>query len=510
MMSDTIKILHLEDFLYDSELVDRELEKSGIKFEKKLVDTPEQFISALIEFRPDVILSDHSLPSFNSMEALRLARKDNPQIPFILVTATVSEEFAVSVMKQGADDYILKDRLKRLPGALINVLEKYKLDYENKRIATQSQDDEQLLKETEKLAHIGSWQTDLIKGTTRWSEETYRLFGYQPGQVEANSENMLKHVHADDIERLRKQIAETKAGKYNKSRIDFRVTDPSGRVRYIRSQLEVKRNDQGLPILVTGFNQDVTEVKLAEQEIKQLNESLEKKIEERTAQLTELNKELETFSYSVSHDLRSPLKIINGYTSILSKKYSQALDTDGKELLEEVKKYSLRMARMIDDVLQFSRTGRVNLSVKTVDMNAIVAIVLQELDANTSNQDKKITVHHLPEARCDVQLIKQVWINLLSNALKYTGKTEFPEIEIGSTINNTETVYYVKDNGVGFNMKYAQKLFGVFQRLHRIDEFDGTGVGLAIAHRIITKHGGRIWAEAEENKGATFYFTLPL
>ena len=247
MMSDKIKILHLEDFLYDSELVDRELEKSGITFEKKLVDTPEQFISALKEFRPDVILSDHSLPAFNSMEALRLARKHIPYIPFILVTATVSEEFAVAVMKQGADDYILKDRLKRLPGALTNVLDKYKLDHEHKRVVTQSLADEELLKETEKLAHIGSWQTDLEKGTTRWSEETYRLFGYQPGEVEANSENMLKYVHPDDKDILRQQIAETKAGKYDKSRIDFRLVDSSGNIKYIRSQLEVKRNATGAP-----------------------------------------------------------------------------------------------------------------------------------------------------------------------------------------------------------------------------------------------------------------------
>lgn len=509
MMSDKIKILHLEDFLYDSELVDRELEKSGITFEKKLVDTPEQFISALKEFRPDVILSDHSLPAFNSMEALRLARKHIPYIPFILVTATVSEEFAVSVMKQGADDYILKDRLKRLPGALTNVLEKYKLDHEHKRVVTQSLADEELLKETEKLAHIGSWQTDLEKGTTRWSEETYRLFGYQPGEVEANSENMLKYVHPDDKDILRQQIAETKAGKYHKSRIDFRLVDSSGNIKYIRSQLEVKRNETGTPVLVTGFNQDITEVILAEQEIKQLNESLERKIEERTAQLSGLNKELETFSYSVSHDLRSPLKIINGYTSILAKKHAHSLDKDGQELLQEVKKYSLRMSQMIDDVLQFSRTGRVNLSVKTADMNNIVAAVLQEMDSTSVNIQQNITVHPLPEARCDVQLIKQVWINLLSNAVKYTSKTANPAIEVGSYQANNETVYYVKDNGVGFNMKYAEKLFGVFQRLHRIDEFEGTGVGLAIAHRIITKHGGRIWAEADEDKGATFYFTLP-
>lgn len=507
-MSDIIKILHLEDFQYDSELVDRELEKAGIEFKKVLVDTEEQYRSALKEFCPDVILSDHSLPSFNSMEALKIARKHNPEVPFILVTSTVSEEFAVTVMKEGADDYVLKDRMRRLPGAVVNVLEKHKLDNENRLMVNKSLAIETLLKEAERLAHFGSWQTDLEKGVTIWSEETYRLFGYEPEEVKASSENMLRNVHPDDIEVVRRMILETKAGLHNSSRIDFRLIEPNGRLKYVRSQMVVKRNSNNQPVLITGFNQDITEIKLAELEIKQLNESLEKKVEQRTEQLSELNRELETFSYSVSHDLRSPLKIINGYASILTKRYSDKLDEDGQSLLLELRKYSLRMAQMIDDVLQFSRTGRVNLSVRDVDMNSVVTAVLQELEAASPGSQANITVHPLPEARCDAQLIKQVWVNLISNAIKYSSKKENPIIEIGSLTTSEGLIYFVKDNGVGFNMSYAQKLFGVFQRLHRLDEFEGTGVGLAIVYRIISKHGGRIWAEAEEDAGATFYFTL--
>lgn len=508
-MSDKLRILHLEDFEYDSELVDRELEKAGILFEKVLVDKQADFITALNNFAPDVILSDHSLPSFNSLEALRLARKTGIKVPFILVTSTVSEEFAVTVMKEGADDYVLKDRLKRLPGALINVIEKYRIEKERKRVVEKSTSDEALLNEAERLAHFGSWQTDLIEGTTRWSEETYRIFGYAPGEVEPTSENILCRIHPDDTERVRKSITETKQGLYDSLRMDYRLLDKDSQVKYVRSQLVVTRDDAGNVLKITGFNQDITEIKLAEIEINKLNESLEKKVAERTTQLQELNSELESFSYSVSHDLRAPLKIINGYSSILAKNYQQLLDEDGRVLLQEIKKYTLRMANMIDDVLQFSRTGRINLLMKKVDMNQIVRVVLQEMEGLNPGCCKSIIVKELPAANCDSQLIKQVWFNLISNAVKYTNKREKAEIEIGSQIKDGETVYYIKDNGAGFNMKYAGKLFGVFQRLHGIDEFEGTGVGLAIAQRIVSKHNGKIWADSTENVGSIFCFTLP-
>lgn len=508
-MSDKLKILHLEDFQYDSELVDRELEKAGIDFEKVLVDGQADFMKALVDFCPDIILSDHSLPSFNSLEALKLARRSGNKVPFILVTSTVSEEFAVTVMKEGADDYVLKDRLKRLPGALVNVIEKYRIEDERKRIVDKSAADEALLNEAERLAHFGSWQTDLNLGITRWSDETYRIFGYAPGEVEPSSENILKHVHPDDKASLLQFIKETKQGLHNSLRIDFRLTQSSGDVKYVRSQLVVERNDQGIPCRITGFNQDITEIKLAEIEIQKLNGSLERKVEERTAQLLELNKELESFSYSVSHDLRSPLKIINGYSSILAKNHSSALNEEGQTLLQEIKKYTLRMAAMIDDVLQFSRTGRINLTMKSVDMKQIVQVVLREMDGIKPGCCQSIIVKDLPPANCDATLIKQVWHNLISNAVKYSEKTSRPEIEIGAHASDGETVYYIKDNGAGFNMKYAGKLFGVFQRLHKMDEFEGTGVGLAIAHRIITKHGGKIWADSTENEGSVFSFSLP-
>jgi len=231
-----------------------------------------------------------------------------------------------------------------------------------------------------------------------------------------------------------------------------------------------------------------------------------KKAEE---QLEIVNKELEAFSYSVSHDLRSPLRIIDGYSELMISDYSSSLDEEGNRLLAIIKANVRKMGRLIDDLLNFSRLGRKELIYQQVDMNKMVDAVVSEL---LFSNDKKhsIDISPLEPASCDSNLIRQVWINLISNAIKYSGDKENPLIEISSAKSGNEIVYSIKDNGVGFNMKYADKLFGVFQRLHKVTEFEGTGVGLALAQRIVTRHGGRVWAEAEVNKGAVFYFSLPV
>ena len=254
---------------------------------------------------------------------------------------------------------------------------------------------------------------------------------------------------------------------------------------------------------------DITERKQAEAEIKELNESLERKIAERTIELKEANQGLESFSYSVSHDLRTPLRVISGYSGLLYKKYGETLEEEAREFLKSIRENANHMGHLIDDLLNLSRLGRQDLVKTHVDMNQIIAEAITELKAEDATLPvPKITVHELGGTRADAGLIKQVWLNILSNALKYSKKKSQPVIEIGSIIDSAGTIYYVKDNGAGFDMAHADKLFGAFQRLHDKNEFEGTGVGLAIVNQIITKHGGRIWAEGVVNEGATFYFTL--
>jgi light-regulated signal transduction histidine kinase (bacteriophytochrome) len=249
----------------------------------------------------------------------------------------------------------------------------------------------------------------------------------------------------------------------------------------------------------------VTQARL-HQQVKQQAEEMEIRVRERTAELEAANRELESFSYSVSHDLRAPLRAIDGYGRMLEEDHAARLDAEGLRLLAVIRKSSLRMGVLIDDLLDFSRLGRKTLNRAAVDMEALARDAWTELGASATVQ---LTMGVLPSANGDPALLGQVWINLLSNALKYSGRQPSPRIEVAGERSGADLVYRVSDNGAGFDMRYYDKLFRVFQRLHREDEFPGTGVGLAIVQRIVTRHGGRVWAEAEVGRGAKFSFTLP-
>jgi len=261
----------------------------------------------------------------------------------------------------------------------------------------------------------------------------------------------------------------------------------------------VRIHSEGRP-LFTSYIRDITErKKAAEAEIL--------KREKEAAEAA--NTELEAFSYSVSHDLRAPLRAIDGFSKILLTE-AKELSGDNKEFLERICYNTKKMGQLIDDLLAFSHLGRLSMTIQKIDMSVLVKQTLEEFRDEISNRHIEIRQETLPPCQGDMALLKQVWINLLSNALKYSRQKEKALIEIGTKISEyqKETVYFVKDNGAGFDMHYVDKLFGVFQRLHRAEDFEGTGVGLAIVKRVIERHGGRIWAEAEVNQGATFYFTL--
>jgi light-regulated signal transduction histidine kinase (bacteriophytochrome) len=228
----------------------------------------------------------------------------------------------------------------------------------------------------------------------------------------------------------------------------------------------------------------------------------------RTKQLEAANSELEAFSYSVSHDLRAPLRAIDGFSRMLIEEYEAALPENAQRFLNLIQSNTKRMSDLINDLLAFSRIGRKAIQVENVDMNQLVHEVLSDFGMDNGLKQVEIVVESLPSCKADRSLLKQVWINLISNALKYSSKRENPRIEIRHITQDQKTVYLVKDNGVGFDMRYVDKLFGVFQRLHRDDEYEGTGIGLATVSRIIERHGGRVWAEAQLNNGATFYITL--
>lgn len=222
-----------------------------------------------------------------------------------------------------------------------------------------------------------------------------------------------------------------------------------------------------------------------------------------------LNKELEAFSYSVSHDLRAPLRSINGYTKIIQEDYDLVLDAEGKRLLNVIIRNAGKMEKLIDELLQFSKVGRKEMVRTNVDMNKIIEDVRQGLVESAQAGTAEFVIQRLHVCTADPEMIRQVWENLISNAIKYSSRKEHPKIEITSELSESQITYAIKDNGAGFDMNYAEKLFQVFQRLHRAQDFDGVGVGLAIVHRIVSRHGGKVWAEGKVNEGASFYFTIP-
>ncbi len=259
--------------------------------------------------------------------------------------------------------------------------------------------------------------------------------------------------------------------------------------------------------LTTAFNQMLDEIQVQNKAIKSFNSDLEDRIEERTSEMEMANKELEAFTYSVSHDLRAPLRSVIGYSMIVLEDYSNKLEDEAVQYLNIIISNAKRMGQLIDDLLAFSKIGKREVSKIPLNMEMITTEVLEEIKDVSKQVD--ININEMLKTKGDKSMIKQVMTNLVSNALKYSMKEKEPKIEVGSYHLNGDNIYYVKDNGVGFDMQYYDKLFGVFERLHNHGDFEGTGVGLALVHRIITKHEGRVWAEAEVNNGATFYFSLP-
>lgn len=439
-----------------------------------------------------------------------------------LVYRLLSEMVASETLRVSSSRHQLHRELERTfgllpPGALLGMLI---LSYGMVRLSIEMDTRErtaQALKLSEvrqrlavEAAGIGDWEFNLATHTTTRSLRHDQIFGYSQPLAEWSYETFLEHVHPEDRARVDHLYQQSlrQAGEWA---VECRIRRLDGTTGWIWLRGRCFANQAGEVESVRGVIGDITERRAAEEEIRSLNASLEQRVRDRTAKLELAVKELDAFSYSVSHDLRAPLRAIDGFSRMVIEDYSAQLHEEARRKLGVIRSEAQRMSRLIDDLLTFSRLGRAQVDPEPIDMQALARETFAELRELGGNHRKiDFKVQPLPAALGTQAMVRQVWTNLLSNALKFTRGRAVAQIEIGSSPDaEGNTVYYIKDNGVGFDMRHAGKLFGVFQRLHSDKEFEGTGAGLALVHRIVSRHGGRVWAEAEQGKGATFFFTLP-
>jgi PAS domain S-box-containing protein len=515
-VENTIRILCLEDAPADMLLIDHTLQEGGLNFISTRVDTREAFMAELERDPPDVILSDRGLPTFDGKAALAVARAKRPEVPFIFVTGSMGEQATIEMFEGGATDYVLKHQLPKLVPAV-------------RRALREAGEREHLRQTVEELRRSEALKAAILEtvfdaiiaidhhGRVEvWNPAAQRIFGYSRAQaLDRVVDDLI--IPASVRDRFREGLAHylmTGAGAMLGQPVELTLRRADG--TEFPAEVAITQMFMEDPPRFTVLLQDITERKRSElalreseERFRRLVEQLDQRVRERTAELEVANKELEAFSYSVSHDLRAPLRHIQGYASLLQHAAAASLDETSRQHLNTIARSAKNLGELIDALLGFSRMGRAALKWQPVKLATLVEEARHELRAEIRGRDIDWQIGSLPVVQGDPIMLRQVLINLLSNALKYTRRRERARIEIAATEAADETTVFIRDNGVGFDMAFASKLFGVFQRLHPATEFEGIGIGLANVWRIIRRHEGRVGAEGVVDGGATFWFTLP-
>jgi PAS domain S-box-containing protein len=373
---------------------------------------------------------------------------------------------------------------------------------ERKEMEEALRDSEERLQLALKAGNIGIWEWKIRTNTSVWSDETRRMFGIGPTEA-VDFARAFEMIHPDDQESVRRALDDALVHGPS-SAVEYRICRSDGAIRHVSTQGRVYKDATGTPSRLVGITVDITEHHEAQDKIGQLNDQLLRQ----NFQLSAANKELEAFSYSVSHDLRAPLRSIDGFSQALVEDYGDRLEAVGKDYLRRVRTAAQRMAALIDDLLRLSRVTRAEMNFEPVDLSATANAIVGRLRDKEPDRLVEVSISDGLVSRADPHLVEVVLQNLLDNAWKFTSRTARPAIRLGALVEGDDTIYFVEDNGAGFDMAYVGKLFGAFQRLHTVDEFDGTGIGLATVKRIVNRHGGDAWAQGAINTGATFYFTL--
>ena len=376
-----------------------------------------------------------------------------------------------------------------------------------KRTEAALQESEARLKEAQRMARVGNWKRDLTTEELTWSDEIFRIFEVDPS-VKPSYKAFITRVHPEDRTLVTSTYQHSVDTREPYERV-HRLLMPDGRVKHVRVA-GFTEFDGDLAVRSVGTVQDITEVHTAEEALKRLNEELEQRVAERTREMSVLNRELEAFAYSVSHDLRTPLRSIDGYASLLEEECGVLLNDDGKAYVNRIRTSSRRMGRLISDLLALAHLNRAELRYEPVDLTRLAHAIARELASTDPARTVQWRIDEGMQVWADAGLLGVVLQNLLGNAWKYTGQTASAVISFSHTTLDDGTVEFcVRDNGAGFDMAYAEQLFEPFKRLHAHHEFEGSGVGLATVHRVIERHGGRVRGEGSVGRGAAFYFSLP-
>ncbi|WP_438481262.1 ATP-binding protein [Oleiharenicola lentus] len=526
-----LNILHLEDSPTDAYLIEQMLVRNGVNARLVVVDKPDDFCDKLATGKFDLVLSDSSVPGFSAIAALHHVTLKKPGTPFICVTGAGDRITSRVLFTAGAADYIVKDELEKLPASIRQVLDRPKPAapasglQRGTQVLVAAVQSLSLARDIETIREIVRRAARELTGadgatfvlrdgdhchyvdedaiSPLWKGQRFPLSTCISGWVMLNRQSAV----IDDIYADARIPADAYRPTFVKSlvMVPIRTTAPIGAIgNYWASR------HQATPEQIELLQALANTTAVAMENV-QVYQELEKRVRDRTAQLHSANQELEAFSYSVSHDLRAPLRAIKGFAGILQLDASQNLDETSRLHLSRILEESARMGSLIEDLLRLSQVTRSELNRESVNLSDLVTRICNGLAVQNPQRQVELTITPQLTATCDRGLITAVLENLLSNAWKYSSKVQgAARVQFGSVHQADGTpAFFVRDNGAGFDMNHALRLFAPFQRLHSAAEFPGTGVGLATVQRIVHRHGGRIWAEAQPGRGATFFFTLP-
>jgi PAS domain S-box-containing protein len=504
-MGQPLRLLIVEDSKDDADLLLRVLRPAGYEPAYEIVDTLPTMRTALEHKDWDVITSDHSMPQFSAPDALALAKELRPNSPFIVVSGENDLDLAVSLMKSGARDYIRKDELARLVPTIKEVMHEVEVG-----------------REQQQAEHLMQVSEARYRRLFETAQDGILILDADTGQITDVNPYLIKMLGYPQEYFVGKKLWEIGSFKDSEaSKSTFLELQTQGYVRYEDLPLEAsdeRRVDVefvsnvytvGDKKVIQCNIRSITRRKDAEARVRLLNTELEQRLQDRTVQLQVLTKEAENLSYSIAHDLRAPLRCIGGFARALEEGHGSQLDAEGRHFIQKIRDSTEHMGALLDGLIEVARFSRTDLRRTAVDLTATVRQVAAELRKDDPERKVEWVVAEDITADGDPRLLQRVLENLLNNAYKFTVKRVAARIEFGiAPQGDGRVAYFVRDNGIGFDMAYADQLFGAFQRLHGAKEYPGTGIGLATVERIVHRHGGQVWAEGAENTSATFYFTL--